>query len=1080
MPIMPHFFQDEPDSSKRRQESPLFIAAKHNCADMVEHLLTTSEIQSSANSEGLTPLMVALREGSTEAVKILLKHGNARKFKQVRRSLEERDNNDQNVFHHAFGSRKPAEVTHILVDVCSMYYKDFSKKMKDFLTVKDLNEDTPFHVLVQQRLEKDKFDEIFKSFRRISDISDEESLEDLLNESSAADEGDPAGYNDNRPRMSASGILKCMKEKNVIKETPLHTAAKNELKPFVEALLDLNQKTSSTVETSIEQLLTEKDENANTALHLATQTERADHGKTKEVAKVLLNYIRNNAKDPIKYLAKKNSFGWTPFSGAVAGGDQEMVKEMLDGLSEAEKRAIVNQPDFSNTFPLHLAAKHGHVGIFNILVGNHADLLERGRNHKTALDIAIEHEKRLIVQTIIQGESWKEAFKIPSTTERGDLDTPLRKLIRQLPDMAEEFLDRCCEEARSTKDAFVAEVIEMNTDFIGDTKKYRIQKTKVKKEENKFVHRDNDDKGESYIVDINNHPMVIMADEKKLDLLQHPLCIAIILKKWSMYRWYYYFTLVFYALFLTFLMLYTMSSPTPIDNPGLFNCTAFFRASSRSSSGASNSTELENVIGTNSDWNKFHRVVLMVIVGLRILIFILVQEYKPILNRLGDIEWGQVVRFKNLQAFIKLIPWVFLLDFLVFTLALYIALVNFSTVTLDGETKTVDVRGCLQWQISSITVTLAWINLLLYMRMLYGVGKYIILFQDVLLTFGAVFIVVFVLVIAFAASFLLLFSNRESFATFGDSLLKTMIMMSGEFEFADVFFKDLPPLGFGLDWDMGHENVPFPFLTYTLFVVFFFIVSIVALNVLVGLTVDDIRNFLQNADLLKLDMRLRYILAQERGHLNRFVKRWEQRKDVDEKGTTTIEIKKQNEMAVTNDLISKAKIWEKVEKKREERRRRSELDQEKRELKELIRDQTKKLKEFLSKRRRTTEKAEPGGRRKEGKVERPAIAPGLGRQTQMSSSFDFDDEIYELTLNVKEMMNVVKTWGGPQRENPEIERLQEENMRLREDNKSLTEIKNDLKVIIQHMRSEATLAPVDTTTSSSSSSSYSGSGSLII
>ena len=96
----------------------------------------------------------------------------------------------------------------------------------------------------------------------------------------------------------------------------------------------------------------------------------------------------------------------------------------------------------------------------------------------------------------------------------------------------------------------------------------------------------------------------------------------------------------------------------------------------------------------------------------------------------------------------------------------------------------------------------------------------------------------------------------------------------------------------------------------------------------------------------------------------------------------------------------------------------------------------------------------------------------------MSSSFDFDDEIYELTLNVKEMMSVVKTWGGPQRENPEIERLQGEILRLREDNKSLTEIKNDLKVIIQHMRSQA--APVDTTTSRSSSSSYSGSGSLII
>ena len=55
----------------------------------------------------------------------------------------------------------------------------------------------------------------------------------------------------------------------------------------------------------------------------------------------------------------------------------------------------------------------------------------------------------------------------------------------------------------------------------------------------------------------------------------------------------------------------------------------------------------------------------------------------------------------------------------------------------------------------------------------------------------------------------------------------------------------------------------FPFITYTTFLVFFFLVSIVALNVLVGLTVDDIRNFLENADLRKLTMRLKFIMEME-------------------------------------------------------------------------------------------------------------------------------------------------------------------------------------------------------------------------
>ena len=329
------FFQDVVDSSERKQETPLFIAAQHNCVEMVKHLLAESENQSHANSEGVTPLMVALREGNTDTVKILLKHETQRKNKQVKRLLEERDNNEKNVFHHAFGSRKPAEVTQVLVDVCSLNYQDYSQKMKDFLTAKDLNEDTPFHVLVQQQLEKDNFDNIFKSLRNVVGESREETLGDILSESSGTDE-------DTRTRMTVSGILKCMKEKNETKETPLHKAAKKGRATFVESLLDLNHRSGSTVETAVEHLLTEKDENANTALHLATQKAKAGQAKTKEVAKVLLDYIRNCTKDPLKYLTKKNSFGWTPFSGAVAGGDLEMVKDMLRGLRDAERKTVVN------------------------------------------------------------------------------------------------------------------------------------------------------------------------------------------------------------------------------------------------------------------------------------------------------------------------------------------------------------------------------------------------------------------------------------------------------------------------------------------------------------------------------------------------------------------------------------------------------------------------------------------------------------------------------------------------------------------------------------------------------------------
>ena len=161
-----------------------------------------------------------------------------------------------------------------------------------------------------------------------------------------------------------------------------------------------------------------------------------------------------------------------------------------------------------------------------------------------------------------------------------------------------------------------------------------------------------------------------------------------------------------------------------------------------------------------------------------------------------------------------------------------------------------------------------------------------------------------------------------------------MLMISGEIDYSEIFFKDNPPLDFGDEWDQDWESVPFPFITYGLFLVFFFFVSIVALNVLVGLTVDDIRNFLENADLRKLTMRLKFILAMERLAM---------KKRKDEQLTDMIQKQGHLEASATSDLISKERIWEKVEKKQEDSRKKGETEEERRNLKDMINDQTNKL-----------------------------------------------------------------------------------------------------------------------------------------
>ena len=127
-----------------------------------------------------------------------------------------------------------------------------------------------------------------------------------------------------------------------------------------------------------------------------------------------------------------------------------------------------------------------------------------------------------------------------------------------------------------------------------------------------------------------------------------------------------------------------------------------------------------------------------------------------------------------------------------------------------------------------------------------------------------------------------------------------------------------------------------------MFVIFFFMVSIVALNVLVGLTVDDIRNFLENADLWKLSMRLKYILETERHYM--------QKRKGRELAIDSLITKQSHFNPFSNDLISKGKIWEKIEKKQEDRRKKAEIEQERKNVKEMINSQTTKLKKLMSRR----------------------------------------------------------------------------------------------------------------------------------
>ena len=171
----------------------------------------------------------------------------------------------------------------------------------------------------------------------------------------------------------------------------------------------------------------------------------------------------------------------------------------------------------------------------------------------------------------------------------------------------------------------------------------------------------------------------------------------------------------------------------------------------------------------------------------------------------------------------------------------------------------------------------------------------------------------------------------------------SIISASGEIEYGDIFFKDRPPLGFGDEWDQDWEKVPFPVVTYTMFLAFVICVTFVAFNVLVGLTVDDIRKFLGNADLRKLSMRLEFIRQMEQVHKNPWISYLRNKKEgLDD--------------TVTKETTFGAQIWKEIQKRQVENKKKgkmekeiSKMQKEMKEMKEVLSDTNKLVKSALQK-----------------------------------------------------------------------------------------------------------------------------------
>ncbi|XP_075241022.1 transient receptor potential cation channel subfamily A member 1 homolog isoform X2 [Convolutriloba macropyga] len=924
--------------------TPLHMAASYGYFDICSILLEHGAAIYCLDQEQSTPLHLAASGDHVGISRILLEEAAKQEHNLVKQLLCATDTSSQTALHVAVDQNclKTVEVlfehgaeAHIRMEdnynyplhlaaqngememlelVFNQAKEQTHKQGSDILNVQNKGFETPLHKAASYNREKaiefllqnganiDAVDEDGYTALLVAAYKGHEAVtEQLLNAKADASVVDSLGKNllhmvaetESVPLakklLEKSDVKDLLSERDQVGNTPLHVAARNGTAEMLRVFYDkggditMKNEDEQTVlhlaadygRTTAVKLICEldddlvgvEDENSNTALHLA-----ATEGYEKVVT-VLIQYQAD--------VESRNIQQWTPLDCAAAKGWTRCARILL------ENDAPVDATDKSSITPLYLACQNNHPQMVKLLLDYDGSLEIRcSSNGKNPLDIAIESQSKQCVEAILDNEEWWK-YALQNRTAFNDKDTtltntPMRKLIRRMPEMAVKAFNNCIipDKNHGPNDeefciTFIYEFIDDDysmtnwlpepsagtslegsltgatgtspTDNAAESDKGSLRDSvnaygekKVYVEEDRFTGRkpyvcaEAKKYSESTKTLIKNHPLSVMVNEEMWynnqeqkikvsseaeHLLQHPLVLMLLRHKWSAFgSMVYYANLLQFLIYLSFLTGYIV-----VTKP------KHFWKGNASSVYDNLDDYIRNQDGSGVNWNAFrvfNNYGQWVVIAFAV--FNLIKE-------MFQIKVYKMVYFTSGTNAIEVGC---------FSLALVL------TVPTALGFNDDNTPNAPQWQCGAVAIFLSWINLVLFIQKFPKFGIYVVMFTDILVTFFNFFLVFFLFIVAFGMGFYTLLQNQNDFSTVVYAMIKTGVMMIGEFEYTDIFFgdPDTNPKG---SWQV---------VTLLFFVVFAVIMSIITMNLLVGLAVDDIKAVQDTAVLQRMAMQVELAL----------------------------------------------------------------------------------------------------------------------------------------------------------------------------------------------------------------------------
>ncbi|ETN66368.1 hypothetical protein AND_001843 [Anopheles darlingi] len=320
-----------------------------------------------------------------------------------------------------------------------------------------------------------------------------------------------------------------------------------------------------------------------------------------------------------------------------------------------------------------------------------------------------------------------------------------------------------------------------------------------------------------------------LVDEGQKEILQHPLCSAFIYIKWGKIRKYYIARLLFCFIFILFLTLYVLTALAH----NCYNGSKDMEETIQEQELCQKQSILGNMLRRNPFVMEMQWLVLVAI------------TFVEICRKLYGITGYSSIR-RYVTQMENITEWFIIVSVFVIS---YIY-----------------TKRTYTWQnhIGAFAVLLGWTHLMVMIGQLPVFGAYVAMYTKVQVEFAKLFIAYSCMLIGFTISFCVIFPSSSSFENPFMGFITVLVMMVGELDLEllinDPDGKD-PPFMLELSAQ----------ITFVLFLLF---VTVILMNLLVGIAVDDIQALKKTATLSKLVGQTKLISYIESALFNGWLPNW--------------------------------------------------------------------------------------------------------------------------------------------------------------------------------------------------------------